>query len=153
MSKIPLPQRGQPIDLSYISTIASAVNELASAQTSSSRSYLTVDTRVAGTQSVRTSDARIIGGYALVTNKNTVKIGQEESFSYSFSGGTTFQYPPIVTATAINIDGTPAGESVNIILRQVNNDRVDGVVRFNTDGVASVGIHLIAIGVAAGTTT
>lgn len=153
MSKIPLPQRGQPIDLAYISTIANAVNDLSIAQTSSSKSYMTVDTASAGPQSVRTSDARIIGGSIVVTNKNTVKIGQEEDFSYPFQGGTTFQYPPIVTATAINIDGTPAGESVNIILRQVNRDRVDGVVRFNTDGVASVGVNLIAIGVAAGTTT
>lgn len=151
MAKIPLPQRGQPIDLSYISTLATAINELASAQTSSTKSYMTVDTPSAGKQSVRTSDARIIGGYLVVTNKNTVKIGQEETFSYSFSGGTTFQYPPIVTATAINIDGTPAGESVNIILKQVSRDKIDGLVRFNTDGVASVGINIIAIGIAAGT--
>jgi hypothetical protein len=151
MAKIPVPQRGQPIDLSYLSTLVSTVNELVAAQTSSTRGYLTVDIPNGSPQNVLASDARIIGGYQTVTNKNTVRVGQEEEFTYTFSGGATFKYAPIVTATAVNIDGTPAGESVNIILKKVTTSSVIGLVRFNTDGIASVGINIIAVGVAAGT--
>lgn len=96
MSKIPLPERGQPLDLSYIYQIANTVNELANQLSPTTGRYTSIDTASAGNQSVRTSDARIVGGYVTVTNNSTTSPDGEGSFSYNFSD---FKYAPVVTAT------------------------------------------------------
>lgn len=146
MSKIPLPERGQPLDLSYIYQIAQTVNELASQLSPTTARYTSVDTVSAGTQSVRTSDARIVGGYLTVANNTTTSPDGEGSFSYNFND---FAYAPIVTATPILIGdtATESGKDITVVITRVTTNRVEGIVKFNTIGVASVGINLIAVGI------
>ena len=106
---------------------------------------MTVDTPSAGKQSLRASEARFIAGFVQVANNSTVNAGNEKTFSYSFP--TDFKYPPIVTATLVNIGNTSAGKDVSVILTNVTTSAVDGLVKFNTSGDVSVGINLIAIGI------
>lgn len=146
MAKLPLPQRGQPIDLTYISDMANAINNIASQVSLSSYKYVTVDTPTAGKQSVKTSEARIVAGYKEVVNNKTVIAGQEESFEYPFANG-EFQYPPIVTVTPKNISATTAGQNISVIIQSVTTQNVKGIVRFGSNGNVSVGINLIAIGI------
>ena len=146
MSKIPLPERGQPLDVSYIYQIANTVNELATQIAGSAGRYTSVDTVSAGTQNVRTGDSRIIGGYITVTNNSTTSPDGEGTFSYNF---TDFAYAPIVTATPILIDenSTESGKDVAVVLTKITNNRVEGIVKFKTIGVASVGINLLMVGI------
>ena len=146
MSKIPLPARGQPLDLSYIYQLASTVNELANQLSPTTGRYTSIDTASAGTQSVRTSDARIVGGYLTVTNSSTTSPDGEGTFSYNFSD---FAYAPVVTATPILIDeaATESGKDIAVVLTKVTNNRVEGIVKFNTIGVASVGLNLVIVGI------
>lgn len=146
MSRVPLPERGQPLDLSYIYQLANAINEIAVELSPSVGRYTTVDTVSAKTQSVRTSDARIVGGYVEVGNNSTTTPDGEGSFSKTFSD---FKYAPIVTATPILIGqaGTDAGKDVTVVITQVTPGRVDGIVKFNTIGIASVGVNIIAVGI------
>lgn len=146
MAKIPLPERGQPLDLSYIYQLSQTVNDLSDAISASSAKYTSVDTVAAGTQRIRTSDARVIGGYVTVTNNSSTSPDGEGTFSYTFSD---FAYVPIVTATPILIeDGTTeSGKDISVVLTKVTANRVEGVVRFNTIGVASVGINLLVVGI------
>jgi hypothetical protein len=146
MSKIPLPERGQPVDTSYIYQIANAVNELATQLSPTTGRYTSIDTAAAQTQNVRTSDARIVGGYVAVSNNSSTSPDGEGSFSYNYSD---FAYAPIVTATPILIDGTAteSGKDIVVVLTKVTNNRVEGIVRFNTIGVASVGINLLIVGI------
>lgn len=146
MSKIPLPERGQPLDLSYIYQIAQTVNELASQLSPTTARYTSVDTVSAGTQSVRTSDSRIVGGYVTVSNNTTTSPDGEGSFSYNFND---FAYAPIVTATPILIGdtATESGKDITVVITRVTTNRVEGIVKFNTIGVASVGVNLIAVGI------
>ena len=146
MSKIPLPERGQPLDLSYIYQIAQTVNELASQLSPTTARYTSVDTVSAGTQSVRTSDSRIVGGYVTVANNTTTSPDGEGSFSYNFND---FAYAPIVTATPILIGDTApeSGKDITVVITRVTTNRVEGIVKFNTIGVASVGVNLIAVGI------
>jgi hypothetical protein len=67
-------------------------------------------------------------------------------FNYNFSD---FAYVPIVTATPILIDegSTESGKDITVVLTRVSTNRVEGVVRFNTIGVASVGLNLLIVGV------
>ncbi len=146
MSKVPLPERGQPLDLSYIYQLANSINEIASELSPRVGRYTTIETVSAGQQSVRTSDARIVGGYVLVSNNSTTSPDSETTFSYPFSD---FQYVPIVTASPILTAGstTDSGKDVSVILTQVTTNRVDGVVKFNTIGIASVGVNILAVGI------
>lgn len=146
MAKVPLPDRGQPLDLSYIYQLAEAINNLSNQLSPVNAKYTTVDTVNNGKQTVRTSDSRIVGGFINITNSSTNTVDNEHEFSYSYSD---FAYAPIVTATPIITDtaNTQASKDVTLVLTNVSANRVDGVVKFGTTGVASIGINLIIIGI------
>lgn len=144
MAKIPLPERGQPLDVSYIYQVASAVNDLSAQISPSTYKYVTIDT--AGTkQSVKASEARIIGGYIEVATNSTISAGVDRPFSYDFP--TDFKYAPIATATVVNIGGTQAGKDVSVVLKLITTSRVEGIVKFNSSGDLSVAVNLIVIGI------
>jgi hypothetical protein len=145
MAKVPLPERGQPLDLTYIYQLVDTVNDLSAQVSSATYNYTTVDTISAGKQSIKTSEARVIGGYVEVANNSTVSAGNEKTFSYDFPSD--FKYAPIASATAVNIGNTPAGQNVNVILKSVTTSRVEGVVRFGASGDLSLAVHLIVIGI------
>lgn len=145
MSRIPTPDRGQPIDVSYIYQIVDAVNDIAKQAASPTKKYTSVDTSV-GPQSFLTSESKIVGGEIPVYSSLTaVTAGATFPFSYSFNG--EYKYPPIVTATPILIDGATSGQDVSIIINSITTSRIDGVVKFNTSGSLAVKIHVIAVGV------
>lgn len=146
MAKVPLPDRGQPLDLSYIYQLAEAINNLSNQLSPVTAKYTTVDTVANGKQSIRTSDARIIGGFVSVTNNSSNTPGTEVEFSYTFSD---FAYIPIVTATPIatSSDSTDASKDITVVLTGITTNRVDGIVKFNTIGISSVGINMVIIGI------
>lgn len=146
MPIISFPQSGQPIDVSYIANIVTAVNQLADEITPSSTKYVNIDTATAGKQNVSISETKVIAGYVIAVNNTSVTAGSEKEFSYTFPAD--FKYQPIVTATPIMIGaGTEAGRNISIVLKSVLNNRVDGVIRFNASGTVSIGVNLIAIGI------
>jgi hypothetical protein len=145
MAKIPLPERGQPLDVTYISQLAQVVNELSSAISPATYKYTSIDTPNAGRQNIKGSEARVIGAIVPVVASGTKTAGEETKFSYSFPG--EFKYAPIATATAINVGNTPAGKNVTVILTNPTTSGIDGTVRFNTTGELAVNVHLIIIGV------
>ena len=145
MAKIPLPERGQPLDVSYIYQLANAINELSTQVSPATYKYVTVDTTGVGKQSVKASEARIIGGYVDVVSSSTKSAGNEVAFSYDFAAD--FKYAPIVTATPINTGGTDAGKNVSVVLKTITTSKVEGIVRFNSTGDLSVAVNLIIIGI------
>lgn len=145
MAKIPLPERGQPLDVSYIYELAKAVNELSSQVSPATYKYVTVDTPGVGKQSVKASEARILGGYIDVVSSATKSAGNEVAFSYDFPAD--FKYAPIATATPINVGGTDAGKNVTVVIKTVTTSKVEGIVRFNSTGDLSVAVNLIVIGI------
>ena len=145
MAKIPLPERGQPLDVTYISQLAQVVNELSSAISPSTYKYTSIDTPNAGRQSIKSSEARVIGGNVRVVSSGTITAGEEKSFPYSFPG--EFKYAPIATATAINTGNTVAGKNITIVLKSITTSGLEGVVRFNTSGDLSIDVNLIIIGI------
>jgi hypothetical protein len=50
MAKVPLPERGQPLDLTYIYQLVDTVNDLSTQVSSATYNYTTVDTISAGKQ-------------------------------------------------------------------------------------------------------
>jgi len=145
MAKVPLPERGQPLDVTYIYQLADTINDIATQVSSATYNYTTIDTVTAGKQSIKTSDARVVGGINVVANNSAVNAGNEKQFSISFDSD--FKFPPIVTATPVNLSGTPAGQNVTAVVTSVTTKGVTGIVRFNTTGEVSVSVHIIAIGI------
>jgi hypothetical protein len=145
MAKVPLPERGQPLDVSYIYQLANALNELSTQISPATYKYVTVDTVGVGKQSVKASEARIIGGYVDVVSSATQTAGQEVAFSYDFP--TDFKYAPIATATPVNVGGTDAGKNVSVVLKTITTSKIEGIVRFNTTGDLSVAVNIIVIGI------
>jgi len=145
MAILPVPERGQPLDVTYIYQIVKAVNDLSTQISPSNYKYVTVDTPTSGKQSVKASEARIIGGYVQVTTSTTQTAGSSKPFSYAF--GTDFKFAPVVTATPINIGSTDAGKDVTVTINSISTSRIEGTVKFNTGGDTSIGINLIIVGI------
>jgi hypothetical protein len=145
MAILPLPERGQPLDVTYLYQIVKAINDLSTQSSTSVYKYVTVDTPNAGKQSVKTSEARIIGGYVQVTSSSSQTAGSSQAFSYNFPS--EFKFAPIVTATPINIGNTDAGKDVTVTLLSISTSKIEGTVKFNIGGDTSIGVNLIIIGI------
>ena len=146
MANIPVPQRGQPIDATYIYDIVNAVNDLSNQVSSATYKYTNIDVPPSGSkQNIKTSEAKIVAGYIGIADNSTVNAGNEKTFSYNFPAD--FKYQPIATATPLNIGNTPAGRDATIVLTSVTTNRLEGVVRFGSSGNISLAVNLIVVGV------
>jgi hypothetical protein len=145
MSKVPLPERGQPLDVAYIYQLSTAINDLSSQLSGATYNYTTIDTVSSGKQNIKTSEARIVGGYVTVSTDSTVTASQTKSFTYTFASD--YKYTPIVTATPINSGKTAAGENVTVVLTDVTRSSVTGFIRYNANGQVSTIVNLIIIGI------
>lgn len=145
MSKIPIPDRGQPLDVAYIYQIVDAVNDLAGRLSSSSAGYISVDTS-AGNRVTSASETKVVAGEKTIySSLTTVTTDSRASFSYAFNS--EFQYPPIVTATPVLLQGTTAGQDVSIVIDSVTNSQVSGTVNFNSAGSVALKVNIIAVGI------
>jgi predicted RecA/RadA family phage recombinase len=146
MAKVPLPERGQPIDVAYLYQITNALNQLSDQVSTATYNYTTIDTVSAGKQNIKTSEARVIGGVISVANNSTVTASSTMTFTYPFPSD--FKYTPIVTASAINSGSkTSAGENVSVVLTDITRSSVSGLVKFNASGDVSTIVNIIAIGI------
>lgn len=145
MAKVPVPDRGQPLDLSYIYQLAEGINNLSNELSPVNAKYTSIKVEeYKEEQVVRTSNSRIVGAYVDITKKDSSST--EEPFSYRYSD---FAFKPIITATPYVVGGakTVSGKDTTVVITDITTDRVDGVVKFNTPGEASVRINLIIIGI------
>jgi len=144
MAKIPLPERGQPLDVTYLYKMAEAVNDLATQVSSATYKYSAVDTFTAGQQNLKTADLKVIAKYENIYNNATVTAASEKTFSSTFP---EFKFAPIVTASIVNVGNTSSGKDTTVVLTSITTSRVDGVIKFASGGDLSIGVNLIIIGV------
>jgi hypothetical protein len=144
MAKIPLPERGQPIDVSYIYQITNAVNQLSDRVNTTGYNYTTVDTPSAGKQNIKTSEARIIAG-SVVVSGGSQTADSTKSFTYPYSGN--FKFTPIATATVVNTGLTPAGDAATVVITSIDANSLSGLVRFDKAGNVSTTVNLIIVGI------
>jgi hypothetical protein len=144
MARLPLPQRGQPIDTSYIYQIVNTVNELSAVSVSPTYKYVTIDTPGAGKQSVKTSEAKIIGAYVDVISSSVTAGTTSVTRIYRYSD---FASTPIVTASIINGGNTEAGNSATVQINSITASEVTFTVSFAKTGNAKVGVNLMIIGI------
>ena len=144
MAKVPLPERGQPLDVTYIYQVVDALNSLSTQVSDATYTYTDVDVVGADKQSLKTSNTKFIGKFKLVANTETVTAGQEKSYTIDYSN---FKFPPIVTLSIVNTSGTTAGANTSVVLTYVTTSQAGFTVKYGVSGTATIGINLIAIGV------
>jgi hypothetical protein len=139
MAAIPLPERGQPLDVNYIYDIVSQINSITNTiavrSTSTSRINSNSDT---------TSNLKF---YAETKTLSTTNASGNDTESFFFNYP-EFKFPPVITITILNNTGSSAGDNVLATLRNVGTSRCEGVVRFNVSGAVNLSISMIAIGIA-----
>ena len=144
MARIPLPERGQPLDVTYIYQVVDALNVLSTQVSNATYNYTDVDVVGAEKKSLKTSDTKFVARYKSIANNQTVTAGQEISYSIDYSN---FKFPPIVTLSIVNTSGTTAGSNTTVVLTSVTTTQAGFTVRYGVSGTATIGINLIAIGV------
>jgi len=144
MARLPLPERGQPLDVTYIYQIVDALNVLSTQVSDATYNYTDIDVVGAEKKSLKTSDTKFVGKFKSIANNETVTAGQEKSFSIPYSN---FKFPPIVTLSIVNTSGTTAGSNTTVVLTSVTTTEAGFTVRYGVSGTATIGINLIAIGV------
>ena len=144
--KIPLPQRGQPLDVSFLYDIVNSINELWGKIAINISSYSTLWTKEQSYQNVRSSEVKIFTAQYEIPSDSIGKEDEYKTFSVDF--GISFKYVPVVTATPIaSTTASAADKSATAIITEVSTSKVSGVVKFPTKGTASVSVNIIAIGV------
>lgn len=147
MAKLPTPDRGQPLDVSYIYQIVDAINDISSQISSATYKYASIATPNGGTQNTLITDTKVVGGtvdiYSTLTD---VTPGLTVDKSFSFGAG-EFKYPPIVTATPVLTSQSQSGSNLSVTIKQITTSRVDLSVTFFGTGKAALKLNLIAIGI------
>ena len=145
MAKVPLPDRGQPLDVTYMYQLANAINDVADTVSTASSKYATIDTRQIGKQTFKIPDIRMYAGYIEVATAQTVTA--TETIEKNIDFGVSFKYPPIVIASVVNNNTQSVGNSGTVVVSAVSTTSASFRVRFDIAGDASVGVNFIAVGV------
>lgn len=147
MAKVPLPDRGQPLDVTYLYQIANALNDAVDTISTATYNYTSIDTKGVGRQDIKNSNAKVYAAYVDIISNETVSGNTTKTFSINFAS--EFKYPPLVTATPINAGGT-VGNDVFVVINSVTTSGLTGTVRFNSSGqVTNVSVNVLAIGLPA----
>jgi hypothetical protein len=145
MAKVPVPDRGQPLDVTYIYTLANAINEVSDSVADATYNYTSVDLRNIGRQDIKNNNAKFYATYIDIVNNETVTANTTRNFTINFA--TNFKYPPIVVASAVNTGSSDIGNDIFAVITSVTTSQVNGIVRFNTAGNSvSAAVNIIAIG-------
>jgi hypothetical protein len=142
---LPLPDRGQPLDVTYIYEVANAINNLSNDISSATYNYTTINTREVAEQTIQTRAARIFAGYVDIANNELVTAGSTKAFSFPFPSD--FKYAPIATATVVNLGESNIGDDVSVVIRSITTSRLDGIVKFNRSGNVTTSVNITAIGI------
>jgi len=143
MPILPVPERGQPLDVTYIYQIVQALNDLQKLSADSKRGYVVIKDGGAPQQQ-KTSEAAIFAGFARVSTSQLQTAGSSLPWEVTFDK--EFKFPPIVTATAYNKGTSDAGKDVTVIINSITTSKAEGSVKFNLGGETTIGVNVIAVG-------
>jgi hypothetical protein len=142
------PDRGQPIDVPYIYTMATKINEISQQLSESSEKYTTIFSRETGSDPLeqRTSDVKFYANFFDLDQQLQVNQGDTKDFRFDISG-LGFKYPPIAVVTPVNTGTSSASNDVLVVITSTTNSEIRGFVRFNSAGTVDIAVNCIAIGV------
>lgn len=144
MARLSLPNKGQPLDVTYIYDIVEAVNSLSEegSALAQGNNFL-----FSGQDSIPRS-SKIYGAqiYASVQTLASTTVNASQTYSLTFDFNPGFAYPPVVQATIENAAQTNTVVDATVNVQNITTTSATASVRFANSGSASVKIHLTAIG-------
>lgn len=139
MARVPSPQPGQPLDLSYIATLADAVNQLSDAGSvyAQSNNFILKGRLNDTPASYKLYGAQVFAQEIIFASGTSDTLEQTVSFSpYNFAN------PPIVSATLVD----PSNASATVSLKNVTSGSVTVIVKFPTSQNNKTAVSILAIG-------
>lgn len=140
--KIPLPERGQPIDLAYMYQIANSINDLSN-QISANATTSVVNNGIDLREDATTNNLRFYAT-TVTYEAGSVSAGASRDWSVDFSP--SFLYVPVVTATVQNNTASTAGNNITLVIKNITTGKVDGNIRYNEAGSINISVNVIAVG-------
>lgn len=138
MGILATPNRGQPLDVDYVSQIATQVNELTTIVGDRSTSY----SNISGA-SVKTSEVKIFATSVNVTAATTAPDGDVVDVTVSYP---SFRGFPIVTATVVSGASSNIGDDATVVVKNISSQQCTLRVKFNTGGNLNINVNVIAVG-------
>lgn len=137
VKNIPTPNRGQPLDVDYISQIANQVNTIGNL-VDNATAYSTV-----GTVSRRTNELKIVAKTVAYTKQADEKASTSISITFP-----PFNGIPIATATVVA--SSDVGDSASVVIKELTSQSASLKVDFgDRTGQAAININFIAVGLPA----
>ena len=145
-SRLPLPARGQPIDVPFIYDIVDTVNSLAGEiADSNTNTFSSVLTPEGGVNNLKTANVRVAAKYYLIPSA-TVASDSVSTFTVSFDS--PFLQTPVVTMTLQNTGGQNFASGAVVSMTNITPSIVNGQIYFPKGGThQGMYVQMIAIGV------
>ena len=146
MSRIPLPERGQPLDLGYIYSIVETINDLAAEGAAiTQKNNFIFKGPLSSKQSQRLLNAQVFATYVDILQSAQATSGEIKSQTVLFDP--VFSSPPVVTATVVNNSTTSSAVDTSLTVTNVTSGSCTVNIKFATSGQQSVGVNVIAVGI------
>lgn len=148
MAKVPLPERGQPLDVAYIYQMANAINQTSDQIATTSKNYSSVYTASAGTQQVKNAELRFYADKVRLVTEESVTAQTVKTKTINFGTNNQFGYAPVVMATPVISAETvtDASQQTSVVVSSVTASSCDITLRFAKTGTATVDVYILAIG-------
>jgi hypothetical protein len=132
------PNRGQPLDVDYISQIAGQVNQLTTLVGDRSSAFSTVNDL-----NTKTADIKIFAKTVNVFSSTNKTDGDIVDYTVSYP---PFSGNPVVTATIVSGASSSIGDDAVVVLKNISTSSCTFRVTFNTGGNLDIFVNLIAVG-------
>jgi hypothetical protein len=134
------PNKGQPIDYSYLKRMADAITKLEDDARKQSTNSNILNRSDSSETPVGTKDVSI------VTRYKTIEVAADKTENLEFDFGGSFTTTPVVTATVVATGTSDAPEKTTIALSNVTPSKAVVLVTSTDNKKKTVGINIIAIG-------
>ena len=138
MGILATPNRGQPLDVDYISQIAGQVNQLTTLGGDRSSSFSTIND-----VTVKTADIKMFAKTVNVFASTNKTDGDVVDYTISYP---PFNGNPVVTATIVSGASSSIGDDSIVVLKNISTSSCTFRVTFNTGGNLDIFVNILAIG-------
>ena len=138
MGILSTPNRGQALDIDYISQIAGQVNQLTTLVGDRSSSFSTIND-----VTVKTADIKMFAKTVNVFASTNKTDGDVVDYTISYP---PFNGNPVVTATIVSGSSSSIGDDATVVLKNVSTSSCTFRVTFNTGGNLDIFVNVLAIG-------
>lgn len=138
MGILATPNRGQPLDVDYISQIAGQVNQLTTLVGDRSSSFSTIND-----VTVKTADIKMFAKTVNVFASTNKTDGDVVDYTISYP---PFNGNPVVTATIVSGASSSIGDDSIVVFKNISTSSCTFRVTFNTGGNLDIFVNILAIG-------